>query len=351
MLSKTKWVILAVGTVAAAAFLTAAEQRVNPPQQPPTPPAAGPLVTPALSGLPGEPVKKPTVDELRKKFPFESIAGRLDYETAGAEAFAKSDPAPTVTAATLKRLDGVERGMINASRWGMRVQSLQLLHSDQAQRFIDRDGFGQQRMPTPSTMFLALPTAPTIPFATARDAANGDQGGSTEAAKAPKDDVLAQFHQQGLFNFLNPNGFGYIKDREHVAGFQSHQFRQMPILPTGDKAPAGTMEQWAVLRMELVSLLKHDQPVVYVTRAMPRMEDVKDAPTRPLIPFEEKGLKALKEGEDLATESSGDRIHMVGSLRATKQCMECHQVKRGDLLGAFSWELQRQTVKAEEVLP
>ena len=66
--------------------------------------------------------------------------------------------------------------------------------------------------------------------------------------------------------------------------------------------------------------------------------------TRPLVPFEKKALTALKAGDDLVTESSGDRIRMMGSLRAAKQCLQCHDAKRGDLLGAFSWDLQRQTV-------
>ena len=192
--------------------------------------------------------------------------------------------------------------------------------------------------------------APTIPFEAAREAsAGGDKRANAlpaKTARPPEERDLTALGQRSLLDFANPIGLGYIKDREHVAGFQPHQFRQMPQLPVTDDA--AKTEKWAVLRLELVSLLKHEQPVVYVTRALPRMEDVSGAPTRPLIPFEEKGLKALKAGDDLATETSGDRIRMVGSLRAGKQCLDCHQVKRGDLLGAFSWELQRQPVRDEQ---
>jgi hypothetical protein len=56
----------------------------------------------------------------------------------------------------------------------------------------------------------------------------------------------------------------------------------------------------------------------------------------------------LRGQADLATETSGDRIRVVDSLRASKQCLECHEVKRGDLLGAFSWELQRQPADAKK---
>jgi hypothetical protein len=120
-----------------------------------------------------------------------------------------------------------------------------------------------------------------------------------------------------------------------VAGFEPHQFRATPEL-------AGVNERWVVVRLELVSLLKHKEPVAYATDALPNLTDSDNAPTRPLNLLEKKAINSLREGDDLATETSGDRIRMVGSLRASKQCLECHEVKRGDLLGAFSWELQRQ---------
>ncbi len=67
--------------------------------------------------------------------------------------------------------------------------------------------------------------------------------------------------------------------------------------------------------------------------------------TRPLAAVRGKSVEGSRRaGDDLVTESSGDRIRMMGSLRAAKQCLECHDAKRGDLLGAFSWDLQRQTV-------
>jgi len=41
----------------------------------------------------------------------------------------------------------------------------------------------------------------------------------------------------------------------------------------------------------------------------------------------------------LRSDDAPNRIRMVGSLRAGKDCMECHSVRRGELLGAFSYEL------------
>ena len=94
-------------------------------------------------------------------------------------------------------------------------------------------------------------------------------------------------------------------------------------------------------RLELVSLLKHEKPAVYVSRSLPRMEDLKDVKTRALSRFEQSALKQLRDGEDVVTKASLNRIEMIGSLRATKQCQQCHDVKSGALLGAFSYELLR----------
>ena len=53
----------------------------------------------------------------------------------------------------------------------------------------------------------------------------------------------------------------------------------------------GGKEQWAVVRLELVSLLKHKGPVAYVSGVLPNMEDADRAETRPLNPSEEKAWR------------------------------------------------------------
>ena len=109
--------------------------------------------------------------------------------------------------------------------------------------------------------------------------------------KPPKRDRLALLHTNGLLDFLNPAGFGYVLDLDHVAGFQPHQFRRMPLLFVPETARRGKVEQWAVVRLELGSLRSRDRPCVYVTNALPGMEDAQQAPTRPLVPFEKKALR------------------------------------------------------------
>jgi hypothetical protein len=71
------------------------------------------------------------------------------------------------------------------------------------------------------------------------------------------------------------------------------------------------------------------------------MDRLKKARTRPLDVFESEGLKRLQNGEDIVAEASLNHIRMMGSLRAAKKCLECHTGEHGELLGSFSYRLQR----------
>jgi hypothetical protein len=92
-----------------------------------------------------------------------------------------------------------------------------------------------------------------------------------------------------------------------------------------------------------VSLLKFDEPRVYVLDHLPRMDQLsaENVPTRALDEFETKALAKLWSDEDVVVENNGDDYRMLGSLRAAKQCLECHTAERGELLGAFSYSLRK----------
>ena len=72
------------------------------------------------------------------------------------------------------------------------------------------------------------------------------------------------------------------------------------------------------------------------------MEQLDGVPTRMLDDFEFLSLGGLFGGEDLVVKATTNRIRMLGGLRAKEQCLECHSVKKGELLGAFSYELLRK---------
>jgi len=79
---------------------------------------------------------------------------------------------------------------------------------------------------------------------------------------------------------------------------------------------------------------------MFAANNLPRMDELTDAPTRPLDGFETAALQQLQAGTEIVVEEDAGELRMLGSLRAAKQCTECHAVSRGDLLGAFTYRLQ-----------
>ncbi|HTU24164.1 MAG TPA: hypothetical protein VMF30_02130, partial [Pirellulales bacterium] len=85
-------------------------------------------------------------NELRREFPFQSIAPRLTYErkAAGVKAPALARTVEIALAAQEKQdartaQDGLD----------LRTESLRLLHSDYVEKFVSGPGFGETRTPTP----------------------------------------------------------------------------------------------------------------------------------------------------------------------------------------------------------
>jgi len=89
----------------------------------------------------------------------------------------------------------------------------------------------------------------------------------------------------------------------------------------------------------------HERPVVYLSEELPSMKQARQAEVRPLDFFEAAGLQALARGDDLYIIQKDDTLRMLGALRATKQCIACHDAEAGDLLGAFSYTLRSQPAK------
>jgi hypothetical protein len=265
--------------------------------------------------------------------PMESLAGRLKYEDR------PRSPA-VVGAHEPGRLahfeECVERKSMEYPAEG-RTEALERLHAHVVRHFIESPGFGVGRMRPRSPRELES-------IERSESLQEGNPGPVPQAAPLyllpepspgtprPAEPDLAAAHEQNALAFLNPFNFGYVRDREHVAGFRPHQFRYRADAPA----------RWRVERLELVGLLKYDDPVVYLSENLPAMDELRDAPTRPLDAFEQQALTALRGGEDLMAQDGPNRMRLLGSLRAVKQCVRCHDVERGELLGAFSYRLARE---------
>ncbi len=92
-------------------------------------------------------------------------------------------------------------------------------------------------------------------------------------------------------------------------------------------------------KLELIGWLGRDTPQVYVLDHLPRMDEISssDVPTRGLDDFETSALDKLNDGEMIVVEEHGSGLRMLGAIRAIEDCKDCHDVQRGEMLGAFSY--------------
>jgi hypothetical protein len=262
--------------------------------------------------------------DARRKLPLVSVASRLPQGKAVRPGAALSDEAKAYWEDMEKEHARNDRG-----------EMLRALHEKTRNVFVDRPGAGKGRMlETPQDILFtewnvgdqAQPGTPSF-----YPLSSGDAIERVEPAP-----TLRSFHQSNVYAFFPARNFGYIKDRDQVAGFRPHGFRWV-------NQAAGNHRLEHVL---LIGILSHEQPVVYMTEKLPSMEKVKDTPTRALDFVEASGLSALRDGDDLYVVGKEDALRMIGALRATKTCQKCHDAEVGDLLGAFSYSLRKVEKKA-----
>jgi hypothetical protein len=277
--------------------------------------------------------------QLRDQFPYLSMEERLPPRNSSPEQNLAPDLHKQLAAFEV-RLDELldehrdRLGWVNNGR----VRHLQELHENAVEVFISRPGFGVARMPGVSEWTLKRglreeePLSQPGPRSTLSWSADfGAMQPLLRNGAAARKDLLSM-HQRGVVDFVHPAGFGFVKDRRHVAGFQEHQFSEVPE----------SVEPWKLHTLDLVGLVIHEDPVAYVSGHLPRMDELRQAPTRPLDTFEVAGLKALRRGQDLVVRDLAPVRRVLGSIRSARQCLSCHGGQRGDLLGAFSYTLVRR---------
>lgn len=262
------------------------------------------------------------IERLRTLYPVESLEDRLPSRRV----LSRSDAA--LSQATCDNLSDLEN-KLSYSDDGDREKRLQKLHEGSVDEFVRRSDFGVARMTGRySESVLENRRGDT----SIRQPSSDISAAWTQIDLDKKTDVdsipFLSAHAGNVLHFVNPAGFGFMKDRQQVAGFQAHQFNELT-----EPAP------WKILRLELLGLLLADKPRVYVTEELPRMEKIRAVPTRVLDVFETAGLVMLHEGEELFIRETPQGIRMLGAIRSVKQCIKCHGGERGELLGAFSYFL------------
>ncbi|MEZ6064514.1 MAG: hypothetical protein R3B90_02130 [Planctomycetaceae bacterium] len=265
----------------------------------------------------------------RERFPVVSVQPRLEYEQVAGEQIA----APTTIDLVPENRETLARSMREYLHPGapngywVRNWSLRNLHRTSALRFVTGAGFGIQRMSGLDVTDLPLepiePIEPTCPL---------PDPSLSDARHADLPTGLDSLHWLGAGNFLSETQMGDVLGDQRVVGFEPHAF----------SSPAPTPASYRLQELLLVSLLKQVGPRVYESDYLPNMAELSSGtvPTRPLDDFETAALERLRGGEDIVVdESRGDEVRMLGSLRAIEQCLNCHSVPKGTLLGAFTYRL------------
>jgi hypothetical protein len=105
---------------------------------------------------------------------------------------------------------------------------------------------------------------------------------------------------------------------------------------------------WKVAELQLIGLMLHDHPVAYDKHHL--MEQI-DGPSqlRELNPFETASLTNLRAGAErvMAWDNGHGCLQVLGAIRAKENCLKCHDVKIGHLLGAFTYRIE----EASEIRP
>ena len=282
-------------------------------------------------------------DEARAKFAFVSLTERLP----------KGKPISLrkpLDAESNKRWQDLDRHL--ASHGDGRAELMKALHEKTRRFFINSPGAGPRRNFTPTPEETLLDAYSDNDAPQPGSAADFPLSPGENLSRIKADDSFDFVHELGLWGFLYPQGFGYVKDRGHVSGFASHGFRYDATRSSvaGRHPMRKDEKRWRVDHVQLVGLLTHDQPLVYMTDKMPSMDQIKQGKTRGLDFFEEIALPALADGEDLYIVQKNDTLRMLGAIRATKTCQKCHDAEIGDMLGAFSYTLRPAPVetKADE---
>lgn len=263
------------------------------------------------------------IERLRQQYPFVSIEDRLPHRKGPSDV-------PIKDQAFLHELEEILHNR--------RETALINLHDHSVNEFVNSVGFGVSRSDDmgrkPTTKNLALDrrfdtVMPQDDYF--RPSQSADQ--PTVSIPDRESRKLLSLHTKGVLDFVNPNGFGYVKSRKEVAGFEPHGMTKTPE----------EQRSWQIVRIELIGLVMHDEPVVYVSESLPRMKELLGRQVRPLDAFEKEGLERLQKGDDLFSRGADRQARMIGAIRSAKQCLQCHDGPRGELLGAFSYRLRRDS--------
>ncbi|MGC3966639.1 MAG: hypothetical protein QM775_04500 [Pirellulales bacterium] len=290
--------------------------------------------------------------EARQRYPLVSVADRLAYETKS-----RSPVASEVASEPITLADEVETRLVQEESLGRSSQArraLETVHRSQPEGnanfaySIDSElsflSYSRSE-PARSISLTELPPKRGCehPAPTPIENEYKPTPGATDNTLPLI--AMNDFHHDAVHDFVDPETLGYVQDRDHVAGFQAHAFHFARALGKYGPGPQLKLEH-----LDLVSLQKPLGPSAYVSANYPNTPDLKTADTRLLEDFEMRALTQLRADKDVVIEEVEGSVRMLGALRAGNHCTGCHNVRRGELIGALSYEFLRESSTAPNPL-
>ena len=282
---------------------------------------------------------------IREQIPEQNLAKRLDYEVD----HVRSQDTPRVWHRLTDHWKDFELTLLgDLGTWPeARNHYLRQIHDQRVDSLVKSQGFGVGQISLFHEYDGAhdgiLPDLQNVPFRGKNNQDNPapqtfDEGNywitpQWRPGRGPLD-----FHFSGLIDFLNTTTYGLMVEPRKTIGFESHGFHF-------SAEPVNYQNQTLLLTtLQLVSLRRFGKPRVYVLGHLPRMDQLSkpDVVTRRLNEFESRSLKIIQDNNtDVELEFVNHKLVMLGSIRAVQPCLDCHTAKRGELLGAFSYQFDQ----------
>ncbi len=285
------------------------------------------------------------IHALRQAHPLVSIADRLAYEKT-----VDTEQRPIRTA--LRPNDLVfERLPLDyvAGYSNDRYRSLLEIWSDETLALASFNGLGTAHQHQQLSRSAAVAPLRNIPFSlplarSQPSSARGWRWALQRPSRLPDLSPWKTLHWLSVVDFLDPAGYGAPNwPRSGIsAGFISHAFHRHPLSLVDKNSP---LTQYDLLRLELISFWRFDEPRVYVSDHLPRLDQLrnKDVRTRALDAVETEFVKLLaaQRIDMLVRRDATNRtVRVVGAIWIQRECYACHRMLFNQPIGAFSYQLQ-----------
>ncbi len=197
---------------------------------------------------------------LQREFAYVSLKDRLPSSAA-------SRPVSPLPPETANRLAEWEDRLKDHRAWMShhRTEFLRAIHEETVQVFVNQQGFGVGRMSGMERALLRGSLYQQSPIPQPGTSSPSPWVSESLQSGPKPTDGLRSLHEESVLDFANPVGFGFIKDRQHVAGFQEHRIGQLPAPP----------ERWKLQTLDLVGLVVHKEPTAYLSEHLPRMDELR----------------------------------------------------------------------------